>query len=183
MGRMNVGDGGKRVPAGVLAPFGRRGYVMSGPYDVLPAGRYRVEFSIRSHGPLSLAAFFRPVIVEVVDGAKLLAQAHVRFFLRANPSLTFAVTEDGRPEAERGIEFRMFRGRFVDFVVTSVQLIQLATPSALVPKSPAPASLASEVPEPPAAASLASETADPEPPLPATLTAEIPRRESPAPWS
>ena len=127
--RMYVGDGGRRGPAGMLAPFGRRGYVMSGPYDVLPAGRYRVEFSIRSHGPLSLGAFFRPVIVEVVEGAKLLAQARVTFFLGANPSLTFAVTEDGRPEAERGIEFRIFRGRWVDFVVTSVRLIQLATPT------------------------------------------------------
>src|SRR4030095_15888652 len=51
---MRLGDSGRRVKRGILAPFGRRGVVLHGPHRLLPAGSYRFDISVRAHSPWSL---------------------------------------------------------------------------------------------------------------------------------
>jgi hypothetical protein len=117
---MRIGEAGDESGSSVVAPFGRRGLVVDGPYARLPPGDYRVEFSFGAHGVWSLMALVRPVIVEVAAGAERLAQERVRFFLRATHALTFSVSPDVARRQQ--IYFRVFRGRWIEFRISSIRL-------------------------------------------------------------
>jgi hypothetical protein len=126
--RMSADAGGQRIHTGILAPVGRRGYAFRGmPYERLMPGEYELEISVRPRSPFTLAAVVRPLIVEVVAGDRYLAREHMSFFLRGQLRLRFSVPPERR-EGATGVEFRIFRGRFVDFIVTGVQLWQVPPP-------------------------------------------------------
>ena len=122
---MQVGESGERIAAGVRAPFGRRGVVLHGPHAPLPAGLYRAEIVVAPLSLWTLAALVRPVIVQVAAGPELLAQRRVRFFLHGRVEVAFAVSAElaGRVP----IHVSLFRGRFVDFTVTSVAIRKVAS--------------------------------------------------------
>jgi hypothetical protein len=125
--RVQVPIGGRRTQAGILAPFLRRGYVFVGrPYERLMPGDYQVQFTIAPRNRLIAAACLRPVIVEVVGADGYLARERIKFLEREPRVLTvpFSVPASRR-EGQTGIEVRLFRGRFVDFVVTALRVWQV----------------------------------------------------------
>jgi hypothetical protein len=129
--RMPVREGGRRAGGQVVAPFGRRGYVVRGfPYERLLPGTYQVEFSIASRSPMTFGAFVRPIIIEVVGPTGYLARERVTFLMNATVRIAFSVPPHP-PEGLAGVEVRVFRGRFVDFVITGLRLWEL--PSIAVP--------------------------------------------------
>ena len=132
LGRMNVGTAGRRARRGVRARFGKRGYVIYGPYMTLPPGTYRVEFHIEPRSPFTLAAHWRPIIIEVVAGAEILTDAREKFLLSASLSLTFVINEQ-RGHDKTSLEFRIFCGRYVDFVVTAVMLMRVDVHPPVIP--------------------------------------------------
>ena len=120
---MRLGDSGRRVKRGILAPFGRRGVVLHGPHRLLPAGSYRFDITVRAHSPWSLAAAIRPIIVDVAAGGERLVQQRCYFLLRDTLQISFSVPD--RVGFEQPIYLRVFRGRFVDFVITGIELVRL----------------------------------------------------------
>jgi hypothetical protein len=120
---MCLGDSGRRVEHGILAPFGDRGIVLHGPHRPLPAGTYRFDIEVRAHSGWSLAAAIRPIIVEVAAGEERLLQRRCRFLLRSTLQVTFSVPD--RVGFEQPIYLRVFRGRFVDFVIIGIALVRL----------------------------------------------------------
>jgi hypothetical protein len=123
---MQVGEAGVRGARGVRAPFGRRGVVVHGPHRPLPRGTYQVDLSVGPLGPATLLALARPIIVDVAAGTSRLVQHRFRFLLRGTLRITFVVTDE--IALDRPIYLTVFRGRWVDFVVTDVTLTRLADP-------------------------------------------------------
>jgi hypothetical protein len=125
---MLVGEGGERIDNGILAAFGRRGVVLQGPHKLLPGGEYEFMVRVRAHSLFSLCGLIRPVIVDVTAGAERLLQRRMHFFLGASMRIPFTVTE--ALENAQPIYLRLFRGRYIDFVVTDVRLTRLSASSA-----------------------------------------------------
>jgi hypothetical protein len=120
---LEAGDGGIRSPAGIVAPYGRRGYVCRGPHQRLPLGDYRVEFTVTLRSPMTLAGMLRPIILDVVAGADRLAISEERFVLRRTIGLNFSISVAA---AQQAVELRIFRGRHIDFTVTAAVLTRVA---------------------------------------------------------
>jgi hypothetical protein len=129
---MHVGESGERIGTGIVAPFGRRGVVLHGPHVRLPPGDYRFDVRVAPRSPWALAALARPVIIDVCAGSERLVQRRLHFFLRGTLCVPFTVRSevpDGYP-----IYLRMFRGRYIDFVVTGIRLMRMAhSPPLYVP--------------------------------------------------
>jgi len=125
---MRLGDSGRRVKRGILAPFGRRGVVLHGPHRLVPAGTYRFDIAVRAHSPWSLAAAIRPIVIDVAAGGDRLAQQRCYFLLRDTLRIVFTVPD--RVAFEQPIYLRVFRGRFVDFVITGIELVRLSAAEA-----------------------------------------------------
>jgi hypothetical protein len=117
------GEAGVRTEAGIVAPYGQRGYACRGPYQRLPIGDYRVEFTLRPRSVRSLAGIVRPIILDVVAGAERLTMVESRLFLRTTLSATFPVSVTS---ARKAMEIRIFRGRHIDFVITAAVLTREA---------------------------------------------------------
>jgi hypothetical protein len=124
IGTMQLGESGERSAGGVVAPFGRRGVVLHGPHTFLPAGAYRADIRVEPRSVWSLAGMLRPVIVDVAAGAERLVQHRLHFFLRGTLRVPFTVSNEigGR----QPIYLRIFRGRFIDFVITDIRMTRLA---------------------------------------------------------
>jgi hypothetical protein len=130
--RLNVGRSGKRIPPGIAAQAGERGYLFTGPDALLPPGEYVVEFAIRPRSFRTLLSFIKPIVIEVVVGSECIEQRSVKSLLWATEAMRFRVSE--ACYLRRGLtEFRLLRGRAVDFVVTSVKVTQLAAGPGDVP--------------------------------------------------
>jgi hypothetical protein len=123
---MRVGEAGVRGTRGVHAPFGRRGVVMHGPHRPLPRGTYQVDLSVGPLGPATLMALVRPIVVDVAAGTSRLVQRRFRFLLRGTLRITFDVRDE--IALDQPIYLTVFRGRWVDFVVTDVTLTRLKDP-------------------------------------------------------
>jgi len=117
------GDGGMRTDAGLVAPYGRRGYVCRGPFQRLPIGDYCAEFSLTPLSLRTLAGVVRPVILDVVAGADRLAMIEARFLLRKTLRARFSISV---ASARQAVEVRIFRGQHIDFVVTAAALTRVA---------------------------------------------------------
>lgn len=120
---MQVGESGERTGSGIVAPFGRRGVVLHGPHVRLPPGDYRFDIRVAPRSLSSLAALARPVIIDVCAGAERLVQRRLHFFLRGTLCVPFTVRSDvpdGYP-----IYLTVFRGRYIDFVVTGIRLMRM----------------------------------------------------------
>jgi len=126
---LRAGDGGSNGNGRLVAPFGRRGYVCRGPSQILSPGNYRADFRLTSRNPFGLSGAFRPVILDAVIGAERIAEARARFIGAGTVSLTFQVPHD--TARRRVVEIRIFRGRYIDFVVESVTLTRFSPPLAL----------------------------------------------------
>ena len=120
---LEVGDGGMRADARIVAPYGRRGYVCRGPHQRLPVGDYRVEFTLTLRSLMTVAGMVRPIILDVVAGADRLAMSEERFALRRTIGLNFSISAAA---AQKAIELRIFRGRYIDFTVTAAALTRVA---------------------------------------------------------
>ena len=117
-----AGPGGRRTEKEIVAPFGQRGYVLqSVPYERLFPGEYELVIQLRPRSPLTLLACLRPVIVEIVGGDGYLAREQLSYVLRRRLHVRFTVPIERR-DGLSGVEVRLFRGRFADFVVTGLQL-------------------------------------------------------------
>lgn len=128
------GEGGMRTDAGIVAPYGRRGYACRGPYQRLPIGDYRVEFRLTPRSLRSLAGVVRPIILDVVAGADRLAMVEARFLGRKTLSATFSIPV---ASARKAVEIRIFRGRHIDFVIAAAALTRTAPAvSQLAPTRP-----------------------------------------------
>jgi hypothetical protein len=117
------GEGGVRGDAGIIAPYGRRGYVCRGPLQRLPIGQYRVEFTVSPRSPMTIAGAIRPIVLDVVAGADRLALSEERFLLRRTIGLNFSISPAA---AQQAVELRIFRGRHIDFIVTAAALTRVA---------------------------------------------------------
>jgi hypothetical protein len=130
---MHVGASGRRTSEGVVADFGRRGYLVTGPDEELPMGEYEVEFAFRPYPLLTWAGPLRRVVVEVVAGSECLVQK------RINPMATTQTLEFSISAAcyeRRGVvEFRILRGRFIGFVLTSVTVRRRSAPAIRAPEA------------------------------------------------
>ena len=133
IGIMHVGESGRRIDGGVLAPLGSRGVVVHGPHRLVPPGDYRFEIAIEPRGPWSLTGLVRPVVVEVSLGPERLVTRRFSFFLRGTFDVPFTIP---RGAAQRTIYLRLVRGRWVHFVVKSVRLMQMT--SAIENEAPDP---------------------------------------------
>jgi hypothetical protein len=120
---LEAGDGGVRTKAGIIAPYGRRGYACRGPYQRLPVGDYRVEFTLMPRSVMTIAGALRPIILDVVAGGDRLAMSEERFLLRKTIGLNFSISAEA---AQKSVELRIFRGRHIDFSVTAAVLTRLA---------------------------------------------------------
>jgi hypothetical protein len=120
---MTVGLAGARSDSGVAAPPGRRGYLVTGPNEEFPPGDYEVTFSFALQGPLVMAGMLRRVVAEVVAGSECLVQERINPLAR-RVTLAFTVSRDCADR--RGVvEFRILRGRMIQFALTSVRVRQV----------------------------------------------------------
>ena len=120
---MTVGDAGVRSASGVAAPSGRRGYLVTGPNEEFPPGEYEVTFSFALHGPLVMTGLLRRVVVEVVAGSECLVQRRINPLAR-RVTLAFTVSRDCA-DRRGAVEFRILRGRMIQFALTSVRVRQI----------------------------------------------------------
>jgi len=118
---------GRRV-GDVRAAFGKRGYVVFGPYVAIPPGRYEATFGLRTYGPrLSLrrgSAYRAAVDVVTKGGGQTLAHCY------ANPAsgrptvLPFEIPAHAdEPDL---LEFRVWSGGSIGFAVQSINLRRLS---------------------------------------------------------
>jgi len=119
--QMKVGESGRRIAGGVSSRLGRRGYLVTGPQMVLPAGDYKVEFSFEPQSVFTAMTLWRPIIIEVVVASECLVQQRVASLSGKTVSLPFRVS-DICALTGGTTEFRIVHGRSVDFVLTAVNV-------------------------------------------------------------
>ena len=122
--QMKVGESGRRIRGAVHAPLGQRGYLVTGPDIVLPAGDYQVEFSFAPRTVFTAMTSVRPIIVEVVAASECLVQLRVSTLAGKTVAVPFRIT-DVCALMGGTTEFRIVRGRSVDFVLTAVNVTLL----------------------------------------------------------
>ncbi len=95
-----VGPAGRRTARGLSFDRTGDGFVFYGPYIALPAGRYRVRIDMSGPGTLPWRTPSAPVVLDVVDGAAVLAEISIPPARRMMSSLDFVHDGRGTPTFE-----------------------------------------------------------------------------------
>ena len=131
--KVQVGASGIRTRRGIVARVGSRGFLVTGFNERLPAGDYEVKFTIRPRTAWTYVGLIRPIIIEVVADSVLLVRKRVTSLWRG-VTLRFTISDEC-VDRNGVTEFRLLRGRFIDFVVTGITVTQVGRPTDIPERS------------------------------------------------